>query len=104
MYQNFHCATSRNVAGLIPDGVIEIFYWLNLSGRTMVLRSTQPLTEMSTRTIFWVVKAAGAYDWQPYYVHVPTVLKSVILKLLEHSGPVQACNGIAVTSTTILPQ
>jgi hypothetical protein len=23
----------RNVAGSIPDGVVEIFYWLDLSGR-----------------------------------------------------------------------
>jgi len=29
------------------------------SGRTMALGSTQPLTEMSTRNISWVVKAAG---------------------------------------------
>jgi hypothetical protein len=27
----------------------------------MALGSTQPLTEMSTRNIFWGVKAAGAY-------------------------------------------
>jgi len=32
----------------------------NPSGRTMALGSTQPLTEMSTRNISWVVKAAGA--------------------------------------------
>ena len=31
----------------------------NLSGRTMDLGSTQPLTEMSTRCISWWVKAAG---------------------------------------------
>jgi len=30
---------------------------------------------------------------------VPTVLKSGSLKLLEHSGPVQDCNGIALTFT-----
>jgi len=29
----------------------------------MALGSTQPLTEMSTRNISWVVKAAGAYGW-----------------------------------------
>jgi len=39
---------------------------------------------------------AGAYGWQPYHFHVPTVLKSGSLKLLETSGPVQACNGIAL--------
>ena len=32
-----HCATSRKVA------VFEIFNWLNTFGRTVVLRSTQPL-------------------------------------------------------------
>jgi hypothetical protein len=39
----------RKVAGSIPDGVIGIFHWHIPSGRTMVLGSTQPLTEMSTR-------------------------------------------------------
>jgi len=42
---------SRKVAGSIPDGVIDIFHRHNPSGRTMVLGSTQPLTEMSTRNI-----------------------------------------------------
>ena len=55
-----HCATSRKVAVSIPGGVIKIFHSHNPSGRTMVLRSTQPLTEMSTRNIFWGLKAAGA--------------------------------------------
>ena len=48
-----HCATSRKVAGSIPDGVIGIFHWYNHSGRTMTLGSTQRLTEMSTRDISW---------------------------------------------------
>jgi hypothetical protein len=47
-----HCATNRNVAGSIPDG--------DRFGSTMALRSTQPLTEMSTRNISWSVKEAGA--------------------------------------------
>jgi hypothetical protein len=46
------CATSRKVAGSIPDGVIGIFYWHNSSGRTMALGYTQLLTEMSIRNIF----------------------------------------------------
>ena len=41
------------VAGSIPDGVIENFHWHNPSGRTMALRSTPPLTEMSTRNTSW---------------------------------------------------
>ena len=48
-----HRATSRKVAGSIPDGDIEIFHWHNPSGRTIALGSTQPLTEMSTRNISW---------------------------------------------------
>ena len=55
-----HCATSRKVAGSIPDGAIGIFHWHNPSCCTMVLGSNQPLTEMSTRNISWGVKAAGA--------------------------------------------
>ena len=48
-----YCATNRRVAGLIPDGAIGIFHWHNSSDRTVVLGSTQPLREMSTRSIFW---------------------------------------------------
>ena len=47
MAQLRHCATSRKVAGSIPDGVNGIFH----SGRTMALGSSQSLTEMSTRNI-----------------------------------------------------
>jgi hypothetical protein len=42
-----HGATSRKFAGSISDGVIGIFHWHNLSGRTM----TQPLTEMGPGNI-----------------------------------------------------
>jgi hypothetical protein len=38
------CATNRKVAGSIPDGIIGIFL---LSGRSMALVSTQPLTVIS---------------------------------------------------------
>ena len=48
-----HYATNRNVVGPVPDGIIGIFQWHNPSGRTMALGSTQPLTEMSTRSISW---------------------------------------------------
>jgi hypothetical protein len=61
----------------------------------MTLGLTQPLTQMSTRNISWWVKAAGAYGWHPYHLHVPNVFKSGKLNLIEPSGPVQACNGIA---------
>ena len=62
----------------------------------MALVLTKSLTEMSTRNISWKLNAAGAQGWQPYHLHVPIVLKSESLKLLEPSGPIQACNGIAL--------
>jgi hypothetical protein len=46
-------ATTRKVAESIPDGVTEIFHWHYPPGPTMALRLTQPLTEMSTRKIYW---------------------------------------------------
>ena len=55
-----HCATSRKVDGSIPDDVNVNFHRHNPSGRTATLRSTKPLTEMSTRSISWRVKVAGA--------------------------------------------
>ena len=94
-----HCATSRKVAGSIPDGIIRIFHWHNPSRRSMALGLTQRLTEMNTRNISWAVKVVGVYGWQPYHLHVPTVLKSRSLKLLEPSGSVQDCNGIALSFT-----
>jgi len=55
-----YCPTSLKVAVSIPDGVFEIFHLHNPSCRTVVLGSTQPLTEMSTRNISLGVKTAGA--------------------------------------------
>ena len=46
-----HCATSRKVAGSIPDGDIGVFHSQNPSGRSMALVLTQPLKEMSTRNM-----------------------------------------------------
>jgi hypothetical protein len=97
-----HFSTNRKVAGSISDGATGIFHWHNPSGRTMALGSTQPLTEISTRDISWGIKAAGAYGWQPYHLHVPIFLKSGSLNLLEPSGPVQACNVTALHFFTVL--
>ena len=58
---------------------LEFFIWNNPPGRTM----TESLTEMSTRNISWGVKAAGAWGWQPYHLHVPTVLKYGCHRLLS---------------------
>ena len=47
------CATNRKVAGSIPAGVSGFLLIQNPSDRTMALGSTQPLIEMSTRSISW---------------------------------------------------
>jgi hypothetical protein len=44
-----HYATNRKVAGSIPD--VIGFFWPKPSSHTMVLGSTQPLTEMNTRNL-----------------------------------------------------
>ena len=54
------CATNQKVADSIPASVSGFFIDINPSDRTMALGSTQPLTEMSTRSVSWGVKAAGA--------------------------------------------
>jgi hypothetical protein len=59
----------------------------------MALGSTHPLTEMSMRMF---PEGKGGRGWQPYHLHVPNVLKSGSLNLLESLRPVQACNGIAL--------
>jgi len=56
----YHHLLGVKVAGSIPDGVSGNFHGHNPSGRTMAQGLTRPLTEMSTRSISWWVKAAGA--------------------------------------------
>ena len=51
---------NRKVTGLIPDSVIRIFNSHNPSSCIVALRSPQPLTEMITRNISWMVNLAGA--------------------------------------------
>jgi hypothetical protein len=51
-----HYATSREVAGSIPNESLDFFNWYNFSKLTMALGSTQSLTELSTRKIPWGVK------------------------------------------------
>jgi hypothetical protein len=48
-----HFATSRKVAGSIPDVSMEFFIDIILSAALRPLGLTQPLTEMSTRKNSW---------------------------------------------------
>jgi hypothetical protein len=45
---------------------------------------------------FLRIKVVSALGWRSYQLHVPIVLKSGSLKLLEPSGSVQTCKGIAL--------
>jgi len=74
-----------------------MFHRHSPSDRTMTLGSTQPLTELSTRSIsWWQRRPACKVDTLPPSFAVVT--KSGNLNFLQPSGPVQACNGTAFTS------
>ena len=51
--------------------------------------------------VFFLGGKGGQCVGSKSYLRVPTVLKSGSLNLLEPSGPVQACNGIALPFTAI---
>jgi len=67
----------------------DFFIDVILQTALVALASTHPLSERSDRNICCEIKAAGAYGWQPYYLHVPIVLKSGGPTLLETSGFLQ---------------
>ena len=86
-----HCATSRKVAALIPDEVIQIFQWRNPFGRTLALGSTQSLTEMSTRNISWMGKGwrcVGLTTLPPSCYNCLEIWKPQL------SGTISACPGL----------
>jgi len=59
--------------GLDSNGLIGIFHWFNPSGRSMALRSTGRLTEMSTRNIssadYLEILRASTY-WSPEDLYI----------------------------------
>jgi len=61
----------------------------------MALGSTQPLTEMSTRNIYWG-KGGRCVRLTTLPPSCAVVTKSGNLNFLEPSGPVEACNGTAL--------
>ena len=64
----------------------------------MALGSTQPLTEMSTRRIFWG-KCGRCVRLTHLQPSCAVVKKSGKLNFVEPSGPLQACNGTALPFT-----
>ena len=85
-----HYATSRKVAGSIPDGVVRIFHGHYPSGCTMALGSTQPLTEMSTRNI-----SQGNSSWCVGLTTLPSSCASC-LEIWEPQRPetLRVCQGL----------
>ena len=71
------------------------FLLFRYSLRTMVLGSTQPLTEMSTRDISWG-KGGRCVRLTTLPPSFAVVMKSGNLNFLETSGPLQACNRTAL--------
>jgi len=55
-----HCATNRKVAGLILDGVIEIFHWRSPSGHIYGPGVDSASNRNEYQEYFLGVKAAGA--------------------------------------------
>ena len=62
----------------------------------MALGSTQPLTEMSTRSISWGGKGGRCVRLTTLPPTCAIVMKSGNLNFLEPSGPVQASNGTSL--------
>jgi hypothetical protein len=88
-------ATSRKVAGLIPNEVIGSFDWSNPSSRTMALGSTQPLTEMGTRNLRRGKRPARKAD------NITAICEPIVLKMWELDdsqlyGPAWHVTGIAL--------
>jgi len=67
----------------------------NPSDRTMALGSTQPVTEMSTRSISGR-KGGRCVRLTTLPLSCAVVMKSGNLNFLEPSGQLHACNGTAV--------
>jgi hypothetical protein len=59
----------------------------------MTLVLAPSLTEMITWNIAWGVKAACAYGWQPYHLHLLIIWKSGSHNRLASSGLIQALQG-----------
>jgi hypothetical protein len=90
------CATSRKVAGLIPDGMIGIFHSPNPSGRTVALGSTPSHTERSARHLPCGQRrpARRADSLAIYICRLPRYFER--LNLFHPWGPIKTSYGIAL--------
>jgi hypothetical protein len=91
-----HCRVIGRLRVRFPIVSFEFFIAINIPA-SLWSWGRLSLQQKWVPGLFPGVKWAGAYGWQPYHIHVPTVLQSGILNLLEPPGPVQAGNGTALT-------
>ena len=98
-----HCATSRKVAGSIPDGVSVIFHLLIPSACTVALGSTQPLTEVSTINILppscvdCLEILGPSISWSPQGLSRPVIGQSLLFQFIicshrSHEFLTASCN------------
>jgi hypothetical protein len=73
-----------------------VFGWDIAMSRTVALGLTQPLTVMSSSNISWGDKGSQCIGLTTLPPSGVNCLEIESLNLLEPSGPVQACNGIAL--------
>ena len=118
-----YCATSREVAGSNPDGVIGIFHWHNPSGHSMAPGLTQPLTEMSTRYISWGLRRpvhraddlttfvcwlswnlGASASWNPQSLSTPIMGLLYLLIVQQRNGNLRtrkSCNALTYNCLTL---
>ena len=92
-----HWATNRKVAGSIPDGVIGIFHWYNPSGPGVDSASNTD----EYQEYFLGGTGGRCVGLTTFSTFMCRLSWNLSLSLLEPSGPVQACNGIALPFTLI---
>ena len=90
-----YCASNRNVVGSIPDGVSGFFIDIKNLRSNCDTGDDSASNRNEYQENFLVVKSDGrkADNLPPSCAFVT---KSGTLNFLEHSGPVQACNGTAL--------